>query len=147
MLTRSCRPAVCGAVVLVVLVAGCGGQDEGTPAISPSGPPGEGGTLVWAVADRVVSADPLGADTRSEEIATRQVNEPLTAKVSPPFDPDRSVPGLVRSARSSDGDTVWTFELRTGVRFQDNSPFNAAAVRANGVRWLTTAAGLSLIHI
>lgn len=142
MLTRSCRLAARGAIALAVLVAGCGGQtEEGTPAISSSGPPGEGGTLVWAVADRVVSADPLEAASRAEEIATRQVNEPLTAKVSPPFDPERRVPGLVRSARSSDGDTVWTFELRTGVRFQDNSPFNAAAVRANGVRWLTTAAG------
>ena len=141
MFNRSRRLVASGAIVLASLVAGCGGQDdEGTPAIESSGPLGEGGTLVWAVADRVVSADPLEAASRAEAIATRQVNEPLTAKVSPPFDPERRVPGLVRNARSSEGDTVWTFELRAGVRFQDDSPFNAAAVRANGVRWLTTAA-------
>lgn len=140
--SRPRRAAVRGAVALALLTAGCGGsEDEGTPAISPSGPPGEGGTLVWAVADRVVSADPLEASNRAEQIATRQVNEPLTAKVTAPFDPERRVSGLVQKARSSDNDTVWTFKLRTGVRFQDDSSFNADAVLVNGERWLSTAAG------
>ncbi len=106
-----------------------------------TGLPAKGGTLVWAVADSASSPDPLEADTRVESLISRQVNEPLTAKVSGPFDPERSVSGLARKARPSDGDSVWTFELRSGVRFQDGTPFNAAAVRANGIRWQTTAAG------
>jgi peptide/nickel transport system substrate-binding protein len=69
------------------------------------------------------------------------VNEPLTAKVVAPFDPDRRVAGLARHARSSGDETVWTFQLRSGVRFQDGSPFNSAAVQANALRWQTTAAG------
>ncbi len=123
-------------------LAGCGGgDDEGTPALSGGGPPGEGGTLVWAVADGVTTADPLGAATRAEQIVTRQVNEPLTARYSGPFDPEQRVPGLASKPRSSGGDTVWTFKLRSGVVFQDRSPFNSAAVLANATRWQTTAAG------
>ena len=131
-----------GALTLALATAGCGGEsDEGTPTISSLGPPGEGGTLSWAVADRVASADPLNASTRAEQIATRQVNEPLTATVAAPFDSERKVPGLARKARSSDNDTVWTFKLRPGVRFQDGSPFNAQAVLTNATRWQSTAAG------
>ena len=93
------------------------------------------------MADRVVSTDPLEASSRAEQIAARQVNEPLTARVTAPFDSERQVAGLARKARSSDNDTVWTFKLRTGVRFQDGSPFTAQAVLANATRWRTTAAG------
>ena len=126
--------------------AGCGedGQ-EVTPAVSQGDPAGEGGTIVWAVADPVAKADPLQAASRAEQIATRQINEPLTAKVSAPFEPERQVSGLVRKSRSSDNDTIWTFKLRSGVRFQDSSPFNAAAVLANATRWQTTSAGNSIL--
>ena len=130
-----------GSALVVALLAGCGGDDEGTPAIAPGGPLGEGGTLVWAVDDEVASADPLEASTRAERIATRQVNEPLTARPSGPFDPEQRVPGLASKPRSSSDDTVWSFRLRPGVTFQDSSPFNAAAVLANATRWQTTAAG------
>jgi len=136
------RVWVCAALFAAALFAGCGGDDDpATPAISASGPPGEGGTLVWAVADEVVSVDPLEASTRAEQIATRQVNEPLTARFTGPFDPEPQAPGLASKARSSGDDTVWTFKLRSGVVFQDDSPFNAAAVLANARRWQTTAAG------
>ena len=140
------RVALSSALFAVLLVGGCGGgDDEGTPAVSASGPPGEGGTLVWAVADQVVSRDPLEASTRAEQIATRQVNEPLTARVQAPFDPERSAAGLTLGARSSSGDSVWTFELRGGVAFQDGSPFNVSAVLKNATRWQTTAAGRAIL--
>lgn len=139
------RAGLCAALSSVLLVAGCGGSEEGTPAIAESGPAGEGGTLVWAVADQVASADPLEASTRAEKIATRQVNEPLTAKLSGPFDAERRVPGLAVDAQRSSGGTIWTFELRNGVSFQDGKPFDASAVVANASRWQTTAAGRSLL--
>jgi peptide/nickel transport system substrate-binding protein len=131
---------------VAVPFAGCGGDDdEGTLAVSSGTPAGEGGTLVWAVADPVASTDPLSASTRSEELLVRQVNEPLTAKVAGPFEVERRVPGLVTRARSSEGDSIWTFTLRDGVIFQDGTPFNAAAVQANATRWMTTAAGRALL--
>ena len=75
----------------------------------------------------------------------RQVNEPLTAKVAGPFDVERRVPGLVVRPQSSEDDTIWTFRLRDGVFFQDETPFNSAVVQANATRWLTTAAGRALL--
>ena len=134
------------AAFLASAVAGCGGgDDEAASAVSSATPAGEGGTLVWAVADPITSTDPLEADTRSEEILVRQVNEPLTAKVAGPFDVERRVPGLVVRPRSSEDDTIWTFRLRDGVLFQDETPFNSAVVQANATRWLTTAAGRALL--
>lgn len=142
-LTR--RGGLCAALSVCAL-AGCGGvDDEGTPAQSSSTPPGEGGTLVWAVAGPVTSTDPLEADSRAEEILVRQVNEPLTTKVASPFDPERRIDGLAVRAQGSAGDTIWTFRLRGGIVFQDGTQFNAAAVLANANRWLTTAAGSALL--
>ena len=143
---RAMRVGLCAALAMASLAAGCGGDDDqGTPAISDTGPPGEGGTLVWAVADQVVSTDPLQAATRAEQIATGQVYEPLTARLTGPFDPERQVSGLASKARSSSGNTVWTFELRQNVIFQDNEPFDEAAVLANATRWQTTAAGTAML--
>ena len=138
------RVGVCAALLALAL-AGCGGGDEGTPAVSSATPAGEGGTLVWAVAGPISGTDPLEASTRAEEILTRQVNEPLTAKVGGPFDVERRVPGLAVKAQSSEGDSIWTFTIRDGVIFQDGTPFNAGAVQANATRWLTTAAGRALL--
>jgi peptide/nickel transport system substrate-binding protein len=146
------RPSRAGAFGLLalaavaVVVAGCGGdEDEGTPALSAGEPLGEGGTLVWTVADSVSTIDPLIAATRSERLVSRQIHEPLLAAVAGPFGDTRRIPGLARSARASGDDTIWTLRLRTGVRFQDGTPFNAEAVVANAERWRTTAAGAAAL--
>jgi peptide/nickel transport system substrate-binding protein len=104
-----------------------------------------GGTLTWAVDDRISTLDPLAAATRSERIAVRQVNEPLTARVAGPFDPERQVSGLALDSQSSAADTVWTFTLREGVEFQDGAELDSEAVIANAVRWQTTGAGIGLL--
>ena len=142
-LTR--RAGLCAALIALAGAGCAGGDDEGTPAVT-SGTPGEGGTLVWAVAGPIETTDPLSASTRAEEILVRQVNEPLTARLAGPFDAERRVPGLAVQAESSADDSVWTFRLRDGVVFQDGeTPFNSAAVQANANRWLTTAAGRELL--
>lgn len=135
------------AVAFGVVLVGCGGAagDRGTPALSTGNPPGEGGQLTWAVADRIRSVDPLTASTRAEQLASRQVHEPLTAVAASPFDPAREVAGLARRSRSSGDQTIWTFRLRPGVVFQDGRPFNSAAVRVNALRWRTTADGRALL--
>jgi peptide/nickel transport system substrate-binding protein len=136
-LTR--RAGLCAALV-ACLLPGCGGDEE-TSAVSSGASTGEGGALLWAVADPINAIDPLQADTRSEQILARQINEPLTARPRAPFDPERRVPGLAIRAEGSAGDSIWTLTLRDGVVFQDGTPFNDAAVRANATRWLTTAEG------
>jgi peptide/nickel transport system substrate-binding protein len=140
------RLGLVACLLAALATAGCGGdENEGTPALSAGEPLGEGGTLVWAVADPVTDIDPLAADTRAEQLLTRQIHEPLVASLAGPFGDTRRVPGLARGASRSGDATIWTFRLRLGVDFQDGSPFNADAVLANAARWQTTAAGRELL--
>jgi len=44
-------------------------------------------------------------------------------------------PLLARSWKATNGGRVWTFRLRTGVRFHDGTAFNAQSVCANFDRW------------
>src|SRR4029078_1714717 len=44
-------------------------------------------------------------------------------------------PGLALSWTPSKNGLAWTFKLRQGVSFTDNTPFDAAAVCANFSRW------------
>jgi ABC-type transport system substrate-binding protein len=127
-------------------LAGCGGdENEGTPALSAGEPLGIGGTLTWAVADEAASVDPLTAETRAEQLLTRQIHEPLIEDLAGPFGEARRAPGLALRARPSGDGTIWTLRLRRGVSFQDGDPFNADAVVANAERWQTTGAGRELL--
>ena len=125
--------------------AGCGGEDGDRSATDAFALPGGGGTLVWALAERPKNLDPLFAETRSEQLVSRQVHEPLVAELAGPFDDPRRVPGLALSALPSSDRTVWRLRLRPGVRFQDGAPFNASAVLANVERWRASAQGAALI--
>jgi peptide/nickel transport system substrate-binding protein len=131
--------------VTVLALAACDGGTEEGAAVGAAGAPGTGGTLVWALADRPASLDPLFAETESEQLVARQIHEPLVAELSGPFEDARRVPGLALSALPSSDRTVWRLRLRPGVRFQDGTPFNASAVLANIDRWRTTGEGRALI--
>jgi ABC-type transport system substrate-binding protein len=138
--------ALLACAVAAVALAGCGGdENEGTPALSTGEPLGVGGSLTWAVADRVTTIDPLAAETRAELLLSRQIHEPLIASLAGPFGDTRREPGLALRARPSGDGTIWTLRLRRGVRFQDGSPFNAAAVLVNAERWQATSAGRELL--
>jgi peptide/nickel transport system substrate-binding protein len=139
------RAALVACALAALGLTACGGDEEGTPALSSGQPLGEGGTLVWMLADPVEETDPLFARSRAEQLVTRQVHEPLIESLSGPYEDARRVPGLARSARQNGDATIWTLRLRTGVRFQDGTPFNADAVVANAQRWLATAAGRRLL--
>jgi peptide/nickel transport system substrate-binding protein len=137
---------VLGLLALAAALAGCGAdENEGTPALSTGEPLGEGGTLAWTVADPVEEIDPLAASTRSEQLVSRQIHEPLVSTLTGPFGDTRRVPGLARSAKASGDGTIWTIRLRSGVRFQDGTPFNAEAVLANVERWETSPAAGGLL--
>jgi len=135
-------------LILLVLLAlgGCGGSDDGASRVSTGLPPaGGGGTLAYALPSLPTSLDPLAAETRAAQTVTRQVYEPLIERVSGPYAQAAPQAGLALEARPSRDRTTWTVALRPNVRFQDGTPFNAAAVLANSRRWQTDSAGQGLL--
>jgi peptide/nickel transport system substrate-binding protein len=140
------RGALVWASLAAAIATGCGDDDSLGGAATGSGAPlGTGSTLSYALAQRPDELDPLLASTRSEQIVTRQVHEPLVASLEAPFGEARRQRGLARSWRASGDRQIWRFELRRRVRFQDGNPFNATAVLANVERWRTLREGRALV--
>jgi peptide/nickel transport system substrate-binding protein len=93
-----------------------------------------GGTLVVGLDGDMVYADPaLVSDGNSLYVAAQVVEGLVGLKPGTIGD---VIPVLASSLPtvSSDGKT-YTFTLRTGVKFQDGTDFNAAAVKYNYDRW------------
>jgi len=134
------------AVLLLVALSGCGGgDDEGTQGRSQLPPAGGNGTLVYALPGLPKTLDPLAARGRLEQTVTRQIYEPLIARLTGPYGQTAAQSGLALAAHPSPNRTIWTFNLRLGVRFQDGTPFNAAAVLANSKRWQSDPRGRELL--
>jgi peptide/nickel transport system substrate-binding protein len=112
---------------------------SGAPASNPpaslaAASPVDGGNLVVALEGDMVYADPsLVSDGNSLYVMT-QVVEGLVGLT--PGTISTVIPVLAASLPtvSADGKT-YTFTLRTGVKFHDGTPFNAAAVKFNYDRW------------
>jgi peptide/nickel transport system substrate-binding protein len=136
---------VAGAAILVAL-AGCGDDDGvGNGATDGGAALGDNGALVYALEGPVRELDPLRATTRSEQLVTRQAHEPLVESLRGPLGDGRRERGLARPWRPSRDREIWSFELRRRVRFQDGTPFNAAAVLVNAERWRESADGRALL--
>ena len=134
------------ALFALVAFAGCGGGgDEGTQRASQLSPAGGGGTLTYALPSLPRTLDPLAAKDRIAQTATRQIYEPLIAQLSGPYGQAATQPGLVTAVRPSANRSSWSLDLRPGVRFQDGTPFNAAAVLANSRRWQSDPRGRALL--
>ena len=142
---RLARGALAAVAAAAAMGVGCGDGDGGAGATPGTGPGPGAGTLVYALADRVQEVDPLLATSRSEQVVTRQVHEPLVESLEGPFGEARRRHGLARRWRPSGDQEIWRFELRRGVRFQDGTQFNASAVLANVERWRTTEQGRGLL--
>ncbi len=137
--------AVSIAAVLLIALSGCGDEDPEDGGRPPVAGPGEGGELAYALATAPAEVDPLLASDRSSLLVTRQIHEPLVGTVTGPFGDLRTFQGLAQAYRPSGDRTIWRFELRPRVRFQDGTPFNAAAVLANAERWQALARGRRLL--
>ncbi len=131
-------------VAALVALAGCGGG-SGAEVMSPLPAAGGGGTLSYALPSLPTTLDPLAARSGAALTVTRQVYEPLIERLTGPYGQATPQAGLALAARPSSDRTTWTVTLRSGVRFQDGTPFNAAAVLANSRRWQTEPAGRSLL--
>lgn len=129
----------------VLAVAGCGGGGDSTAHDSGLPAAGSGGSLSYAVPSLPATLDPLQARDRAALTITRQIHEPLVERIAGPYGDTEQRPGLALAVKPSADQTVWTVTLRSGVRFQDGTPFNASAVLANARRWSTVAAGRRLL--
>lgn len=130
----------------VVALGGCGG-DDGEEAPIGAGLPraGGGGELSYALASLPSTLDPLAAEDRAAMTVVRQLYEPLIERLAGPYGQTGREAGLALGARPTRDRTVWRVTLRSGVRFQDGTPFNAAAVLANARRWQTDPTGQELL--
>ena len=134
------------AVLVLAALPGCGGGDgDGSRGSSQLPEAGGGGTLTYALPSLPKRLDPLAAKSRVAQTVTRQVYEPLIAQLSGPYGQAATQPGLVEDVRPSANRNIWTLDLRPGVRFQDGTPFNAAAVLANSRRWQSDPRGRALL--
>jgi peptide/nickel transport system substrate-binding protein len=118
--------AVAAVAALAVGVAGCAQSNRS------SGGAKTGGTFIFAGAGDPKNFDPIFNDDGESFRPTRQMfdtlisHKPGTAQLEP---------GLAESWQHDAEGKVWTFKLRTGVKFHDGTPFNAAAVCFNFDRW------------
>ena len=119
--------AVLAAAVLVslTLTACQSKREEGAGATKKD-------KLVFGVAGDAKVLDPaLASDGESFRVA-RQMFETL---VRPEEGGTKIVPGLAESWTPDPSGLVWTFKLKSGVKFHDGTDFNADAVCANFNRW------------
>jgi peptide/nickel transport system substrate-binding protein len=140
------RLAIFALVVVLAGASGCGGDDDGPAQLGSRLPAaGGGGTLAYALPSLPSTLDPLAAQGREAMTVTRQIYEPLIERLSGPYGQTPPQAGLALSAHPSSDRTIWIVDLRPGVRFQDGTPFNAAAVLANSRRWASDPVGQRLL--
>ncbi|WP_457962782.1 ABC transporter substrate-binding protein [Arthrobacter sp. D1-29] len=132
-----------GAVLLALTVTSCTGGPG--PAPSPTSPTATTGAsdpseiFNFGTASQPLGLDPaLSNDVESHRI-TRQILEGLVGVDQTTGKP---TPLLATEWNESDEGRSYTFKLRSGVTFQDGTPFNADAVCANFNRWFAFSEGL-----
>src|SRR3954468_4704902 len=116
-------PLAAFALAFVLVAAGCGGDNK-----SSSGGGGSGGDIVFGGAsDPVVLDGALVSDGES----LRPINQMFEGLVGLRNGSTVIKPLLATKWKASKNGLAWTFALRRGVRFQDGTRFNAAAVCYN----------------
>jgi peptide/nickel transport system substrate-binding protein len=135
--SRSWRLLLLLLAVIGLVAAACGNDKKddntggGTNATT-SGAGKTGGTLVFGTSADPVSLDPAYVSDGESLRVADQIYETLVTTKRGGTDPE---PSLAKSWSASDDGLAWTFELQTGVKFQDGTTFDAKAVCTNFERW------------
>jgi peptide/nickel transport system substrate-binding protein len=123
---RSATAVLAAAVLVCMSVTACQSKRDDTATSTKKD------KLVFGVAGDAKVLDPaLASDGESFRVA-RQMFEGL---VRPEEGGTKIVPGLAESWSPDASGLVWTFKLKSGVKFHDGTDFNADAVCANFNRW------------
>ncbi|MFV0133521.1 ABC transporter substrate-binding protein [Streptomyces sp. HMX87] len=123
--SRAAR-AITAALAVGLIATGCASERDKEDS------KGDKDTFVFGAPGDPASLDPALASDGETFRVTRQAFEALLE-----HEPGGTelVGGLAESWESNDKGTVWTFNLRKGVKFHDGEAFNAAAVCANYDHW------------
>jgi peptide/nickel transport system substrate-binding protein len=105
------------------------------PSASSAAAPKEGGTLVIAIPGDLNRTDPSLIDDANSSYVLQQIFEGLVTLK--PGSGSEIVGQLADSWTISDDGLTYTFKLKSGIKFQDGTDFNAAAVKFNFDRWLS----------
>ncbi len=110
------------AALLIVVLSNCGRGPQARPD----------GTLVFASVGQPVSLESGNITDGNSIYVQQQIYDRLVH-----VEPGKTdlVPGLATEWAASQDGRKWTFKLRSGVKFHDNTPFNAEAVKVNIERW------------
>jgi peptide/nickel transport system substrate-binding protein len=121
---------IAGGVLVVVLAAACGGSIGGSN--QAGGTPKHGGTATIALESELHTLDPMNSSLLVEREVFYNIYDSLFT-----IDPSLKIqPGLVTMWDTSDP-LNYKFTLRSGVKYQDGTPFNAQSVKDNINRYKT----------
>ncbi|KGX92961.1 glutathione ABC transporter substrate-binding protein GsiB [Pontibacillus halophilus JSM 076056 = DSM 19796] len=118
-------------LLLLVAVAACSSNDEasssGSGETSDSSAPSDKSGVTIGVESNFTSMDPHDTNDNQSYSAQSAMLEGLLG-----FDEDLNiVPVLAKDYSVNEDSTEFTFQLKEGITFHDDSPFNAEAVKAN----------------
>ena len=105
------------------------------PSASTAGTPKAGGTLVVAIPGDLNRTDPALVDDANSSYVLQQIFEGLVTLK--PGSGSEIVGQLADSWTISDDGLTYTFKLKSGIKFQDGTDFNAAAAKVNFDRWMS----------
>ena len=128
--TRAAATALAG--LLTLTLAACGDDDDSGSSGEGGGDQKSGGTLVFGA-----SADPVSMDGAyvSDGESLRVVRQLFETLVQTEEGGTEIEPALAKEWEASEDGLTWTFTLQDGVKFHDDTDFNAEAVCANFDRW------------
>lgn len=119
-----------------VFASGCGSSSASAPSASSN--PRYGGTIVYGHEQEVPC---LIGGWVQEAYIDRQILDSLVEEVPG----GKVVPWLATSWSVSADHKTWTFKLKSGVKFTDGTPLDAAAVVTNFQTWLNPATANSTV--
>jgi peptide/nickel transport system substrate-binding protein len=126
---RSRRQAVAGAMLIgcgsIAALAACSAGGTGASGTSGSGSQ----TFTMGIPEEPDTLDPQTTNAAISRMILRYAGDTLVD--TSPSSNGEIVPGLAKSWQSSANGLQWTFQLKSGVKFQNNDPVNAAAVVAS----------------
>lgn len=126
MLKRSWTALIAIAVTAALGLTACGGDSNGS-STAGSGKPKSGGVLTVGLESPWVSLDPAKVTTFNGLDAQRAVYDGLLV----PDPKGKLVPVLATGYDVSEDGLTYTVTLRDGVKFQDGTSLDAAAVKKN----------------